>query len=342
MTFNKVLITGSCGLVGAEASLYFANLGAQVVGIDNNSRKKWFGHGGDTSPVRKTLEKLSRYEHLDIDLTQERFLPALLEQTEPDLVIHCAGQPSHEKSAEIPLEDFQINALATVKLLDAVRISCPKTPFVFTSTNKVYGDGPNFLRTKESNLRIDFFDHRLGVTEDMSLDCVTHSPFGASKVAADIMVQEYGLYYGMNTVCFRCGCITGSKHRGVEQHGFLSYLCKTAKEGKVYTIYGHDGKQVRDNIHAYDLVLAFHAWAERPCPGSVYNIGGGVENSCSILEAIEKIREITGIEVKTNFGPARKGDHCCYYSDMTAFKRDYSWHITRDLKSIMTELLVDA
>ncbi len=343
MEFKKVLITGSCGLVGSEATRYFANSGSQVMGIDNNARQTWFGVGGDVSAIRTSLLQLPNYRHVDMNIVDYKSIEELVEHFLPNLVIHCAAQPSHDKSAEIPLEDFHVNTTGTINLLEAIRITCPDTPFVLASTNKVYGDRPNHLMLTTTDTRFDFMDRQYqeGINEEMSIDSCIHSPYGASKTSADIITQEYGRYFGMRTVCFRCGCITGSNHQGVEQHGFLSYLCRVAKSGQIYTIYGHQGKQVRDNIHAYDLVQAFDYWAKGSAhPGEVYNMGGGRQNACSILEAIKLIKEISGLDVQTKDGPARSGDHLCYYTNFSKFRRHHSnWEITRDLKSILAEML---
>lgn len=339
--FHKVLVTGSCGLVGSEASLHFMNLGATVLGIDNNSRKKWFGKEGDVAKIQEFLCRQAKgYMHFSIDVTSPTLIDSVVRDFMPDLVIHCAGQPSHEKSAEIPRMDFVVNAQGTINILEAVRVICPEVPFIFVSTNKVYGDRPNALvYTTIGDRYILTKANHDGIDETMPIDTCLHSPFGASKAAADIMVQEYGQYYGMKTVCFRCGCITGANHQGVEQHGFLSHLCLTAKRGEIYTIYGHKGKQVRDNIHVHDLVQAFELWAQRPGCGDVYNMGGGFDNSCSVLEAI-KIIESRGSEVKIRMGPERKGDHLCYYTNFTKFRRQYpQWSITRSLHDIFEELL---
>lgn len=341
MPLCKVLVTGSCGLVGSEAVQYFSDIGCEIVGIDNNSRKIWFGPEGDTNPVRNKLCQFPNYTHFELNIAVQHDIEAIVKSLKPDLVIHCAGQPSHEYSAKIPHQDFEVNALGTVNVLEAVRIHCPDTPIIFTSTNKVYGDQPNQLPIGELATRYEYSQQWriVGLDERMSVDQTLHSPFGASKVAADIMVQEYARYFGLKTVCFRCGCITGSNQQGVEQHGFLSYLCKAAKQEKVYTIYGHKGKQVRDNIHAYDLVRAFHLWAENP-RSEVYNMGGGYENSCSIVEAIATIQRKTGIVVKTQHNPARVGDHICYYTNWSKFISHYpQWEITQSLDMIFDELL---
>jgi len=338
MDVQRVLVTGSCGLVGSKCVEYFTNIGWQVTGIDNNNRKKWFGEEGSIENVRKALSHIDNYKDYNLDICDSS--SAIVKFTKPDLIIHCAAQPSHDFSATHPMEDFKNNALATVKLLEAMRENSPQATFIFASTNKVYGDNPNKgLVEGEDRYEVDYDD--LGVDENHSLDKTTHSPFGVSKTAADLMVQEYGSYYGLNTVCFRCGCITGVNHQGVELHGFLNYLCKCVKEDKEYTIYGHKGKQVRDNLHAYDLARAFHEYAENPRPGEVYNMGGGYENSCSILEAIEVIEEISGIKVKTKEGPPRKGDHICYYTNLNKFKEHYpSWEVTYSIEDILREMLI--
>jgi CDP-paratose 2-epimerase len=343
MGLGKVLITGSCGLVGSEAVRFFADMGCIIYGIDNDNRGRWFGQSGSIKTVEEQLSTVSNYKTLHISILNKLVLAETVKLCDPDLIIHCAAQPSHEKSAEIPFEDFMVNATGTINLLEAAREHCPNTPFIHLSTNKVYGDRPNQIHLRESISRFhyDDSDYIDGIDENMPIDQCTHSPFGASKAAADLIVQEYGRYYGMPTVCFRCGCITGANHQGVEQHGFLSYLCKTAKQEKIFKIYGYGGKQVRDIIHVSDLVLAFYEYMKKPRPGEVYNIGGGFENSCSILEAIWTIKDIAGIEVKTTYWPARKGDHICYYTNFNKFKSHYpSWGIKRDLQSIFEELLI--
>lgn len=340
MPLDKVLVTGSCGLVGSAACRYFLQLGCEVVGIDNNQRRKWFGEGGDVSPMRIALGRRENYHHIALDITHSAAVFTEVNEIKPDLIIHAAAQPSHEKSAEIPWEDFNVNAQGTVNLLEAFRRFTPGATFVFVSTNKVYGDLQTAPCTeKETRFELAYPE---GFDQDWPIDQELHSPFGASKAAADLMVQEYGNYYGLNTVCFRCGCITGKSHRGVEQHGFLAYLCKCAKQNLRYTIYGYNGKQVRDNIHAYDLVRAFHLFAQKPRPGAVYNIGGGHENSCSIIEALQVVKEKTGKSVETNHGPVRKADHRCYWTNNSPFQVDYpDWRITITLDQIFDELLED-
>lgn len=334
---DRILITGSGGLVGGEAVQYFSPLAQTIIGIDNNSRGRWFGEQGSVSSVVAQNSRIYNYKHLSIDIRDTSRIDDTIKAYQPTAIIHCASQPSHEKSAEIPLEDFQTNVVGTVNLLEAARKHCPGAPFIFVSTNKVYGDTPNALPMIEGENRYDL--SVAGVDESLSIDNSVHSPFGASKASADLLVQEYGKYYGMNTVCFRCGCITGPNHRGVEQHGFLSYLAKTAKSGAQYMIYGHKGKQVRDNIHVYDLIDAFHRYLADPDPGVVYNIGGGKENSCSIREAILAIEKRINKPVNYHHAFARKGDHICYYTDYSKFQKRYpDWKITHTLDEIYEEL----
>lgn len=335
-------MTGSCGLVGsAVVEYYAADSGCQIVGLDNNSRAKWFGKSGSVTGVRYRLEQLPNYRHVDGDIVDADLVSSII-CTQPNVIIHCAGQPSHDKSAEIPIEDFKVNALGTLNLLEATRKYSPGSPFVFLSTNKVYGTKPNEIPLAESFYRLDFAtkEFRNGISELLSIDQSVHSPFGVSKTAADLMVQEYGRYFGLYTVCFRCGCITGPSHQGVELHGFLSYLCRCAVLDKEYVIYGHGGKQVRDNIHAADLVTAIDQFLLYPKgKGEVYNMGGGYENSCSVLEAIQMVEQVSGKKIKVSYGPARKGDHVCYYTDLSKFRQDYpNWKITRDLHSIIEEV----
>lgn len=332
---KRILVTGSGGLVGSEVVRHFSKISDEILGIDNDSRGRWFGNYGS---VQKSINDLKyfNYKHLSIDIKNNDIINDLIQSYQPTAIIHCAGQPSHEKSAEIPYEDFQVNTVGTVNLLEAMRQFVPNCSFIFTSTNKVYGDNPNRLPI------LEFENRYLAplVDESMSIDNCLHSPFGSNKAAADLIVQEYGKYYNLNTVCFRCGCITGGNHKGVEQHGFLSYLCKVAKSKEIYTIYGYNGKQVRDNIHAADLVSAFYAYLLNPSCGAVYNIGGGLSNSCSVLEAIKIIEEITGFAVKTKFGESRKGDHICYMTNNKLFQSHYpSWKITRLLPQIFQEIL---
>ena len=338
-----VLITGSSGLIGSEAVAYYARQGCEVHGIDNNMRAQFFGPGGDTTPnLTRLLRECPNFTHHNEDIRTS----VLLFQRHPfDLIIHCAAQPSHDWAARAPEADFSVNATGTLVLLEAVRKHCPDATFVFMSTNKVYGDNPNRLPLVELSTRwaIDptdpYFQH--GIDETMSVDQTKHSLFGASKLAADVLVQEYGRYFGMNTVCFRGGCLTGPQHAGVKLHGFLSYLIACAVEDRCYTIIGYGGKQVRDQIHSADVVSAIDAFAQNPRPGEVYNIGGGYLNSASILECIAKLQDKLGRPVRYSLTPdARIGDHICYYSDMRKFQRHYpQWHVTKTLDQIIDEMI---
>jgi len=330
---KTILITGSGGLVGSQAVEYFGLKTNTIVGIDNNNRAKWFGDKGCVSQSIEKNKKFCNYEHHCIDIANYNNISEIFRKNQFDAIIHCAGQPSHEFSAVMPYDDFLTNTVGTMNLLTATKIYCPDAPFIFTSTNKVYGDNPNKLPITESAFRFDFYETN-GINEKMSIDNCIHSPFGANKAAADLIVQEYGKYFGLNTVCFRCGCITGKNHQSVEQHGFLNYICKIVKNKEPYTIYGYKGKQVRDNIHAYDLVTAFDEFIQNPKKGEVYNIGGGKENSISIMEVLKNT------STPITFADARIGDHICYYTDYTKFKNHYpNWKITRSINDIMKELL---
>ena len=347
---NKtVLVTGSSGLVGSECVRYFASKGWQVHGIDNNLRQQFFGKDGDTTPNRERLKSLP-VESYDYDIREPLSVRLVVESVRPDLVLHCAAQPSHDFATANPRLDFEVNALGTLNVLEATREYAPDAVFCFCSTNKVYGDAPNRRLLKELPTRYDFDDsHGIlpEIPEDMNgfderwdIDQSRHSLFGASKVAADIMVQEYGHTYGMKTGCFRCGCLTGSAHAGTEQHGFLAYLAKCVKEGRPYRVYGYKGKQVRDQLHAADVASAFEAFAENPRPGEVYNLGGGRENSISVLEAIDALERATGKRLEWEYvEQARGGDHIVYISDCTKFRTHYpSWKVTRSLQDIIAEL----
>lgn len=289
------------------------------------------------------LEKLKNYKHNNFSIINKMAVTQLVRLFRPELIIHCAAQPSHDQSGIIPFEDFMVNATGTINLLEAAREHCPNAPFIFVSTNKVYGDRPNSIKLKLTPYGYIYDDPEFveGIDERMSIDQCTHSPFGCSKASADLMVQEYGRYYGMPTVCFRCGCITGEGQMGVELHGFLSYLCKMAKSGEVYTIYGHEGNQVRDIIHVSDLVRAFDQWSQSPKTAEVYNMGGGARNTCSINTAINVIESISSLKVRTANGPARKGDHICYYTNYQKFKASHpNWGISRSIESIIESLLL--
>lgn len=339
---KTIVVTGSAGLIGSEAAGHFAGRGWQVVGIDNNMRRTFFGPDGDTTWQRQHLEETCHtYRHAEIDIRDREAVARLFRETRPEAVIHCAAQPSHDLAASMPFDDFEINALGTLNLLEATRQHAREVPFVFMSTNKVYGDGPNFVRLAELDRRYDFDDpaYAEGIPETFSIDHTKHSLFGASKVAADVLVQEYGRYFGMNTVCFRGGCLTGAGHSGAQLHGYLSYIFKAAAEGRRYTIFGYKGKQVRDQIHSRDVIGAMAAFIERPRPGAVYNLGGGKGNSVSILESIDRIHQLTGVRLDWTLSEENRiGDHIVYYTDLRRFRADYpDWELTMSLDAIFEE-----
>jgi len=338
---KHALVTGASGLVGSEAVVYFDRLGWKVHGVDNNMRRSFFGADGDTTPNLQRLQRTcARYEHHDLDIRRRDDLTDLVKRLRPGIVIHCAAQPSHDLARDRVFDDFEINALATLNLLEACRHLCRDTPFVFMSTNKVYGDAPNEIPVVEQATRWEYArpEDWHGVTEDCRIDRTLHSLFGASKAAADLLVQEYGRYFDMPTVCFRAGCITGANHAAAELHGFLAYLARCFRENRPYRIFGYKGKQVRDNIHAYDLCAAFAAFAEAPQPARVYNIGGGRGNSISVLEAIERFGELFDRRIQVDYvDDARRGDHICYISDLRAFERDYpGWRLEVSLERIFS------
>lgn len=340
------IITGSAGLIGSEASVFFESLGMNIIGIDNDMRAYFFGEEASTKWKREKLESsLKNYNHYNIDIRNYEEIERIFKKYKDNisLIIHTAAQPSHDWAAKEPFSDFSVNANGTLNLLEAARIYSPDTPFIFTSTNKVYGDTPNYLPLieQENRWEIDsnhkYFD---GITEDMSIDQSTHSLFGASKVAADILVQEYGRYFDMPTVSFRGGCLTGPNHSGTQLHGFLAYLMKCAMTGDHYTIFGYKGKQVRDNIHSEDLIKAFYEYYKNSKPGKVYNIGGGRQSNCSMLEAIEICEDITGRKMNYSYSEKNRiGDHIWYISDLTAFKKDYpAWDIRKTVPVILKEI----
>src|SRR5690242_8096801 len=293
----KILVTGSCGLIGSEVCGFFAREGYQVTGVDSNHRAVFFGPEGDTSwSLSRLQSQIPDYRHAALDIRNRDRVLALVEDLRPDVIVHTAAQPSHDRAAAIPFLDFEVNALGTLHLLEAARRHCPESPFIFTSTNKVYGDRPNTIPLAELETRWDYADaaYANGIAEDFSIDQSKHSLFGASKVAADILVQEYGRYFNMPTCCLRGGCLTGPNHSGVELHGFLSYLIKCNLEGREYKVFGYKGKQVRDNIHSEDVARMMYEFYENPRIGEVYNLGGGKHNSCSILEAFATVEQATG------------------------------------------------
>jgi CDP-paratose 2-epimerase len=338
----KALITGSSGLIGSEATQFLDELGWDVHGIDNNMRREFFGVDGDTTWNLARLRAVTRrFTHYDLDIRDRPAISELVHRTRPDLIIHCAAQPSHDLAKDRPFDDFEVNAGGTLNLLEAARRGCPETPFIFMSTNKVYGDAPNEIALVEHETRYDYADaqYRNGIDETCRIDRSLHSLFGASKLAADVIVQEYGRYFDVPTVCFRGGCLTGPNHSGAELHGFLAYLARAAREGRTYRIYGYNGKQVRDNIHSYDVCTAFLAFYENPRCAAVYNLGGGRANSVSVLEAIARFEAIAGKKLETDYvDQPRRGDHICYISDTRRFEADYpTWRITRSLDDIFTE-----
>jgi CDP-paratose 2-epimerase len=340
----NVLVTGSSGLVGSEAVAFYHAQGATVVGIDNNMRRDFFGPGGDTTWMLEYLrEKCPGFMHHNIDIRDRAAIFDLFKKLPPDIIIHCAAQPSHDLAKDRPLDDFEVNALGTVNLLEATRLYSPEAAFVFASTNKVYGNAPNEIELREFPTRweYDCAENYNGVSETCRIDNCLHSLFGASKASADIMCQEYGKYFGMKVGIFRAGCMTGQSHSGVPLHGFLSYLVKVAVRDEVYTIIGYKGKQVRDQIHSYDVVAAFDAFARNPHPGEVYNLGGGRDNSASVLECIDMIEKRLGRTVRTEYvEQPRTGDHICYISDLGKLKKHYpGWRITRTLPDIIDELI---
>jgi CDP-paratose 2-epimerase len=339
----KVLVTGSSGLIGSEAVEYFDKQGHSVVCADNNMRREFFGPPGDTLWNLERLKNATRqFTPVALDIRDREGVMALFAANRFDLIIHCAAQPSHDKAADIALLDFEVNAMGTVNLLEATRQHCRDAAFIFMSTNKVYGDAPNEKPLRETETRYDYSDPAdfEGIDENCRIDRTTHSLFGASKAAADIYAQEYGRYFGMGVGIFRGGCLTGPSHSGVELHGFLSYLLKVALSGKAYTVFGYKGKQVRDNIHSFDVVRAFEEFARNPRPGEVYNLGGGRANSVSMLEAIAQIEALTGRKINWTYSEkARKGDHMCYISNLAKFKSHYpGWDLTRSLDSILEEM----
>ncbi len=340
---KRMLVTGSSGLIGSEVCAYFSTEGWHVHGVDNNARAAFFGPSGDTRWNQHRLQvQLKRFRHHELDIRDRRDVLTLMSELKPDVIVHAAAQPSHDLAAKIPFDDFDTNAVGTLNLLEAARLHAPTAVFVHMSTNKVYGDAPNELPLIEHLKRWDYakeedFD---GVTEGMRIDQSKHSLFGASKVAADVMVQEYGRYFGMKTCCLRGGCLTGPNHSGVELHGFLSYLVKCNLEGRKYNIYGYKGKQVRDNIHSLDVARFIDAFISAPRSGEVYNLGGGRGNSCSIFEAFDMAAAISGKSMIYEYvDKNREGDHICYISNLSKMRTHYpGWNITKNLQTILEEI----
>jgi CDP-paratose 2-epimerase len=338
-------VTGSSGLIGSELVSFFDSRAERIVGIDNNMRAEFFGAEGDTTWNLHRLRQSTRhFSYYNVDIRDRLELTSLFRAAGPfELIIHCAAQPSHDLAARRPFDDFDVNAVGTMNLLETTRQFCSEAVFVFMSTNKVYGDSPNELPLKEREQRWDYaaakdYD---GVSEDMRIDRSKHSLFGASKVAADLMTQEYGRYFGMKTHCLRCGCLTGPHHAGVELHGFLSYLVKIQLLGDTYRVFGYKGKQVRDNVHSYDVARAIEQIYQKPRSGEVYNLGGGRQNSCSILEAFDTVYQLTGRKMNYEYlEEARNGDHICYISNLSRFLNHYpDWSISKSLDNIFEELI---
>jgi CDP-paratose 2-epimerase len=339
-----VLVTGSSGLIGSEVCTYFAKAGCSVHGIDNNQRASFFGPEGDTRWNQYRLQReLPCFEHHELDVRNRQGVLDLVGRLRPAIIVHAAAQPSHDRAAAIPFDDFDTNAVGTLNLLEATRQACPESPFIHLSTNKVYGDAPNRLRLTELETRWDYADpeYAEGIPETFPIDHSLHSLFGASKVASDVMVQEYGRYFSMPTCCLRAGCLTGPHHSGVELHGFLSYLAKCNLEEREYRIYGYKGKQVRDNIHSRDVTQFIREFAKNPRCGEVYNLGGGKANSCSILEAFALVERFTGKRQRDTYvTDNRIGDHICYYSDLRKMQSHYPrWGITITLEQTIREIV---
>jgi CDP-paratose 2-epimerase len=340
---RKLLVTGSSGLIGSEVVSHFCSEDWTVYGIDDNHRADFFGPAGDTRWNQRRLEaKFPNFHHRDLNICDRAGVLKLVQQIRPYLLVHTAAQPSHDLAASRPFDDFDVNAGGTLNMLESVRKFAPEAVFVHMSTNKVYGDRPNSIRLKELDKRWDYDDaaYANGIAEDFSIDQSKHSLFGASKVAADVYVQEYGRYFNIRTCCLRGGCLTGPNHSGVELHGFLSYLIKCNLIGRTYKIYGYKGKQVRDNIHARDVSRFIAEFYENPRVAEVYNIGGGRGNSCSIWEAFERIESLSGKKMQFEYHDKnREGDHICYISDLTKMKNHYpKWDITANLDDIFGEI----
>lgn len=343
MSGKNILITGASGLIGSEVVSFYCDLGFRVHGVDNNMRQEFFGNSGSTLLNLKRLEdKYSNFSNYSLDIRDRVGIQNLVKEIKPYFLVHTAAQPSHDKAASIPFIDFEVNAMGTLNLIEAVRRYSKDTIFVHLSTNKVYGDTPNKLPITELETRWELKEpyYKLGIDETMSIDNSMHSLFGVSKASSDLIVQEYGRYFGLNTCCLRGGCLTGPSHSGVELHGFLNYLIRCNLSMKKYTIYGYKGKQVRDNIHSIDVVNFINEFIKNPRLGAVYNLGGGFENSISLLESIEKIESITGIKMITEYDEnSRLGDHICYYSNLNKIKKDFpNWKITKNIDDIFEDV----
>ena len=342
---KTLLVTGSSGLIGSEVSSYFTReLGYTVHGVDNNQRAVFFGPQGDTRwNQKRLLAELPGFQHHELDIRDRAAVLALVKELKPSAIVHSAAQPSHDRAAAIPFDDFDTNAVGTLNLLEAARQACPESPFVHMSTNKVYGDAPNRIALKELETRWDYADtaYEQGIAETFTIDQSKHSLFGASKVAADVMVQEYGRYFNLPTCALRGGCLTGPNHSGVELHGFLSYLVKCNLDGREYKVFGYKGKQVRDNIHSLDVARFMAAFVAAPRAGEVYNLGGGKANSTSIWEAFKITEKFSGkAQVYTYLDRNRAGDHICYYSDLRKMRTHYpQWEITQSLEETIRQIV---
>lgn len=340
---RTMLVTGSSGLIGSEVVRHFEPRGWRIVGVENNMRADFFGPEGDTRWNQDELLKdCSNFEHIEADIRSRERVSEIVSKYRPDAIVHTAAQPSHDLAANRPFDDFDVNAVGTLNMLEATRRFCAESPFVHMSTNKVYGDAPNNLDLIELETRWDYGDDKYtdGIAESFTIDQSMHSLFGASKVAADVMVQEYGRYFKMPTCALRGGCLTGPNHSGVQLHGFLSFLIRQNIVGGEYTVFGYKGKQVRDNIHSYDVARFIEMFVESPRFGEVYNIGGGRDNSTSILEAFARIESITGKEMKHSYSNEnRAGDHMCYISDLSKLKEHFpGWGITKSIQTVFEEI----
>ncbi len=340
---KKLLVTGSSGLIGSEVCIHFAQLGWEIHGVDNNQRAIFFGPSGDTRWNQNRLSStIPNFVHHEVDIRNRQDVLDLIQNVKPDAIVHTAAQPSHDRAAAIPFEDFDTNAVGTFNMLEATRRYRTDIPFVHMSTNKVYGDAPNEIAMNELETRWDYADATYvnGIPESFRIDQCKHSLFGSSKVSADISVQEYGRYFNMPSCVLRGGCLTGPSHSGVELHGFLSYLVKCNLEEKEYTVFGYKGKQVRDNIHSYDVARFIEEFINAPRIAEVYNLGGGKDNTCSVLEAFDIISKISGKPMKYKYDETNRiGDHICYYSDLRKMKEHYpNWDITKSLQTTFEEI----
>jgi CDP-paratose 2-epimerase len=341
---KQILVTGSSGLIGSEVCVFFSQQGFAVHGVDNNQRAVFFGPPGDTRWNQKRLAAtLKGFTHHELDIRDRAGVLALVKSIKPSLIVHTAAQPSHDRAAAIPFDDFDTNAVGTLNFLEAARQACPESPFIHMSTNKVYGDAPNKIPLKELETRWDYADpaYANGIPETFTIDQSTHSLFGASKVAGDILAQEYGRYFNMPTCALRGGCLTGPNHSGVELHGFLSYLVKCNLEDREYRLFGYKGKQVRDNIHSLDVARFMFEFYSAPRCGEVYNLGGGKNNACSVLEAFTLAEKYSGKAMKyTYVEQNRIGDHICYYSDLRKMRTHFpKWDITKSLEQTVREIV---